>query len=410
MTRPSYGRYLSTLTLVLLSCACLLCAIVYIVDPYSLYGVARRENFNAIKPGLERYQSQIKHEHALRLQPRFIILGNSRAEIGFDPHTAAFSAMQGAGYNMGIPGTGMATAISQFKQLTQAGIKPGMVIVGLEFLDFLTPAVAPPAPAEAEAPRARAPGFWRFDTLFSLASVKDAVKTPLIQHDRAAFIMAPDGHNPAQELGAQAARDGYYKVFKHRAQKSTARFVKMSKTDFADGDFQSLHDFLLAMSATQADIKLVIYPYHAQMLTLFEEAGLWPLFEQWKQQVVQQVAAVKKENPSASISVTDFSGFGPYNCEPIPTQQQRHASTHWYWEAGHFKKALGDVVMQRVMTQKGGAPDDGQFGMQLTGATLAANRDRIAAERRACLAAQPEMFEFSKKLFEKSLEDARIRR
>lgn len=410
MTRPSYGRYLSTLTLVLLSCAGLLCTFVYIVDPYGLYGMVRRENFNAVKPGLERYQSQIKHEHALRLQPRFIILGNSRAEIGFDPHTAAFSAMQGAGYNMGIPGTRMATAISQFKQLTQAGIKPGTVIVGLEFIDFLAPAVAPPAPAEAEAPSGHAPGFWRFDTLFSLASVKDAVKTPLIQHDRAAFITAPDGHNPAQELGAQAARDGYYKVFKHRAQKSTARFVKMSKTDFADGDFQSLHDFLLAMSATQADIKLVVYPYHAQMLTLFEEAGLWPLFEQWKRQVVMEVDAVKKQNPSASISVTDFSGFGPYNCEPIPTQQQRHASTRWYWEAGHFKRALGDIVMQRIMTQKDGAPFDGQFGMPLTGATLAANRDRIAAERSTCLAEQPDMFAFSKKLFEKSLEDAPGRR
>ncbi|WP_139179095.1 hypothetical protein [Janthinobacterium sp. YR213] len=408
MTRPSYGRYLSILVLVLLSCACLICAFVYIVDPYNLYGAVRRDNFNAVKPGLQRYQSQIKHEHALRLQPRFIILGNSRAEIGFDPRAAAFGAMHGAGYNMGIPGTGMATAISQFAQLSQAGIKPGTVIVGLEFIDFLKPAIAPPA--RTEAPSGHVAGFWRFDTLFSLASVKDAVKTPLIQHDRAAFTMAPSGLNPALDYGAQVVRDGYYKVFKHRAQKSAARFVKMSTTDFADGDFQSLHDFLLAMAATQADVKLVIYPYHAQMLTLFEGAGLWPLFDEWKRQVVLEVAAVKKMNPSASITVTDFSGFGPYNCEPIPTQQQRHASTRWYWEAGHFKKALGDIVMQRIMTQKDSAPDDGQFGMPLTGATLAANRDRIAAERRACVAAQPEMFAFSKKLFEKFLEGAPIHR
>ncbi|PIF12699.1 hypothetical protein [Janthinobacterium sp. 13] len=404
MTRPSYRRYLSTLVLVLLSCACLVCAFVYIVDPYNLYGAVRRENFNAVKPGLSRYQSQIKHAHALRLQPSFIILGNSRAEMGFDPRAAAFGAMQGDGYNMGIPGTAMATAISQFAQLTQAGIKPGTVIVGIEFIDFLKPAVAPPVRTEASS--GHVPGFWRFDALFSLASVKDAVKTPFIQHDRAAFTIAPSGLNPALDYGAHAVRDGYYKVFKHRAQKSAARFVKMSKADFADGDFQAMHDFLVAMSATQADIKLVIYPYHAQMLTLFEGAGLWPLFEEWKQQVVLEVASVKKQYPSARISVTDFSGFGLYNCEPIPTQQQRHASTRWYWEAGHFKRALGDIVMQRVMTQKDGVPVDGQFGMLLTGATLAANRDRIAAERSACVAAQPEMFLFSQKLFARPLEDA----
>lgn len=404
MTRPSYRRYLSTLVLVLLSCACLVCAFVYIVDPYNLYGVVRRENFNAVKPGLSRYQSQIKHAHTLRLQPRFIILGNSRAEIGFDPRAAAFGPLHGAGYNMGIPGTGMATAISQFAQLSQAGIKPGTVIVGLEFIDFLKPAIA--QPGRTEAPSGHAHGFWRFDTLFSLASVKDALTTLRIQHDRQAITIAPDGFNPALEFGAHAVRDGYYKVFKHRAQKSAARFVKMSKTDFADGDFQAMHDFLVAMSATQADIKLVIYPYHAQMLTLFEGAGLWPLFDEWKRQVVLEVAAVKKHYPSARISVTDFSGFGSYNCEMIPAEKQRDGSTRWYWEAGHFKKALGDIVMLRVMTQKENAPVDGQFGTPLTVATLAANRDRIAAERSACAAAQPQMFLFSKKLFARPLEDA----
>jgi hypothetical protein len=407
MTRSPFSFYLLTLLLLMVSGAIAVCIFVLIVDPYGVYGIVRRDHFNAVKPGLTRYQGQIKQEHALRLRPRFIILGNSRAEIGFDPRASAFSS-HGDGYNLAIPGTGLATSASQFAQLQQAGVQPRTVIVGLEFIDFLNPATALPARAATAAAPAHGRAFWRFDTLFSLASIRDAAHTLRIQHDGEAATLSPDGFNPLLEYGAYVRHDGYHKLFRQRAQENAASFRRKSKSSLATEDFHSLRAFLLAMAATQADIKLVIYPYHAQLLAMFESAGLWPLFEQWKQQLVQEVAAVKKENPSAGIEVTDFSGFGPYNCEPIPTQQQRHASTRWYWEAGHFKKALGDLVMQRVMTLKDGAPDDGRFGMPLSIATLAANRARIAAERSACVAAQPEMFAFSKKLFEKSLEDGAI--
>ncbi|WP_426070255.1 hypothetical protein [Janthinobacterium sp. DSP2-3-3] len=410
MTRSPFRFYLLTLLLLLVSGAIIVCVFVLIVDPYGVYEIVRREHFNAVKPGLTRYQSQIKQEHALRLRPQFIILGNSRAEIGFDPRASAFAPLGGAGYNLAIPGTGLATSASQFAQLLQAGVKPHTVIVGMEFIDFLNPVAALPAPAATAAAPAQGRAFWRFDTLFSLASMRDAAHTLRIQHDGEAATLSPDGFNPLLEYGAYVRHDGYHKLFRQRAQESAASFKRKSKSGLATEDLLALRTFLLAMAATQADIKLVVYPYHAQILAMFESAGLWPLFEAWKQQVVLEVDAVKKQNPSASISVTDFSGFGPYNCEAIPTQQQRHASTRWYWEAGHFKKALGDIVMQRVMTQKDSASYANQFGMPLTSATLAANRDRIAAERSACMAAQPEMFEFSEKLFEKSLEDAPVRR
>lgn len=397
MTRSPFRIYLLTLLLLLLSGAVSVCAFVVIVDPYGLYGAVRREHFNAVKPGLTRYQSQIKQEHALRLRPQFIILGNSRAEIGFDPRAAAFSG-QGAGYNLAIPGTGLATSASQFAQLRQAGVQPRVVIMGVEFVDFLNSAVAQPVrPATVIAPPARGLPFWRFDTLFSLASVKDAVQTLRIQRDGEAPTLSADGFNPLREYGAHVRHDGYHKLFAQRALESAASFQRKSTRGLATGDFHSLRALLLAMAATQADIKLVIYPYHAQLLAMLEAAGLWPLFDEWKSRLVLEVAAVKEQHPAAQLSLTDFSGFGAYNCERIPAANDRGAATRWYWEAGHFKKALGDIVLRRVMSPM--APGDGQFGMPLDGATLAANRDRIAQERGSCAAAQPELFLFSRQLF-----------
>ncbi|STR27530.1 Uncharacterised protein [Janthinobacterium lividum] len=392
MTRSPYRFYLLTLLLLLVSGAIIVCAFVLIVDPYGVYGIVRRDHFNAVKPGLTRYQSQIKQEHALRLRPQFIILGNSRAEIGFDPRASALAA-QGAGYNLAIPGTGLATSASQFAQLRQAGVKPRTVIVGMEFTDFLNPAVAP---AVRQAPAAAAPAHgradWRFDALFSLASVKDAVHTLRIQHDGEAATMSADGFNPLLDYGAHARRDGYHKMFAQRARESAANLGRKSTRGLATEDFQLLRTFLLAMAATQADIKLVIYPYHAQMLAMFEDAGLWPLFEEWKAQLVQEIDAVRARYPDAHISLTDFSGYGAYNCEPIPAANERSKATRWYWEAGHFKKALGDIVLRRVMSPQETAPDDWQFGMPLDAARLEANRVRIAQERGSCVAAQPGLF------------------
>ncbi|MEF2265316.1 hypothetical protein V3C40_00870 [Janthinobacterium sp. LS2A] len=392
MTRSPFRFYLLTMLILLVSGAIIVCAFVFIVDPYGVYGIVRRDHFNAVKPGLTRYQSQIKQEHALRLRPQFIILGNSRAEIGFDPRASALSAL-GAGYNLAIPGTGLATSASQFAQLRQAGVKPRTVIVGMEFIDFLNPAVAP---AVRQAPAAAAPAHgradWRFDALFSLASVKDAVHTLRIQHDGEAATMSADGFNPLLDYGAHARRDGYHKMFAQRARESAANLGRKSTRGLATEDFQLLRTFLLAMAATQADIKLVIYPYHAQMLAMFEDAGLWPLFEEWKDQLVLAIGEVRARYPDAHISLTDFSGYGAYNCEPIPAANERSKATRWYWEAGHFKKALGDIVLRRVMSPQETAPDDGQFGMPLDAARLEENRARIAQERGSCVAAQPGLF------------------
>lgn len=392
MTASPFKSYLAVLALVLAGGAVLVGVFVFVVDPYGLYGVIRRDNFNAVKPGLSRYQNQIKQEHALRRQPRFIILGNSRAEIGFDPRASALSAL-GAGYNLAIPGTGLATSASQFAQLRQAGVRPRTVIVGMEFIDFLNPAVAPSArPAPAAAASAHGRAFWRFDALFSLASVKDAVHTLCIQHDDEAATLSADGFNPLLEYGAHARRDGYHKMFTQRAQESAANLRRKSTRGLATEDFQLLRTFLLAMAATGTDIKLVIYPYHAQMLAMFEAAGLWPLFEAWKAQLVQEIGAVTARYPDAHIFLTDFSGYGAYNCEPIPAADERGTATRWYWEAGHFKKALGDIVLQRVMSPQDNAPGDGQFGMPLDDASLEENRARIAQERNSCAAAQPALF------------------
>lgn len=397
-TNPSFKRFLTTLVLVLIAGAAAITAFVAIVDPYGVYGIVNRPNFNSIKPGLNRYQTEIKQERAIRLQPNLIILGNSRAEIGFDPHAAALEARPGNGYNLAIPGTGVSNSARQFADLVAAGVRPQTVILGIEFVDFLRATSAPPRPAATAAAPAHGTRFWRFDTLFSLASVKDAIGTLRIQHNAEAATIAPDGFNPLNEYRRYVRDDGYFKIFRQRAQESAVSFRSKSTRDLGLEDFTSLHTLLASAADTDAEVKLVIYPYHAQMLAMFEAAGLWPLFEEWKRRLVEEVAALEKTHPGARITLLDFSGFGTYNCEPIPGENEPGGSTNWYWEAGHFKKELGDIVLARVMSPAAG---DAAFGIKLDAASEQSNMARIAAERASCAAAQPELFVTAGKLFAK---------
>lgn len=382
--RP-YARFLRNILLVLLLSAGTTIAFVAVVDPYGIYGLVQLAGFNAVKPGLSRYQTEIKEEHALHRKPRLVILGNSRAEIGFDPQS--LSPKDGPGYNLAIAGTGVSTSARQLEHLALAGAKPQTVIMGVEFIDFLQSARPPPA-AAAPAPE-HGPHFWRFDALFSLTSLKDAMHTLRIQHVREASTITAEGFNPLKEYLMYAREDGYNKIFRQRAQESAAALRKKSTTSLAQGDFTSLQILLSTAVDMDADIKLIIYPYHAQMLALFEAAGLWPLFEDWKGRLVQEVAAARKAHPSAKIELVDFSGFGPYNCERIPGANERSVATLWYWEAGHFKKELGDLVLRRILSP-GSA--DAAFGILLDTATQKTNAERIAFERATCAASQPDLF------------------
>lgn len=400
--QPEFARFVRSCALVLGIGVAAVVGFVVLVDPYGLYGSKGTTRLNAVKPGLSRYQAEIKQVRAQRMHPDFVILGNSRAEIGFDPSASALKAAGGRGFNLAIPGVGIDTSLRQMAQLQAAGVTPKTVIVGVEFLDFLSNKAVSSAPAAAAPATPAAPSFWQFDVLFSLASVKDALRTLRIQHDDEAVTMAADGFNPLKEYRGYVRADGYYKIFQQRAEENSRSFHRKSTAALAPGDIRQLRAFLRTTSAGNADVRLVIYPYHAQILAMFETAGLWPLFEEWKRELVAAIAAETSRNPQVRITLLDFSGYGAYNCERIPGPNNVRAATQWYWEAGHFKKELGDIVLARVMAEPLPPAQAPSFGTSLDAGSLQANAARIAAERRACAAAQPGIFEAAQQLVAKA--------
>ncbi len=393
-----FVRFLSWSAAVVVIGASLSIALVVVVDPYRLYRLIDVPGFNHVKPVPARYQEEIKLAGARATRANAFILGNSRAEIGFNPDYAGFTAAGYSTYNLAIPGTRASTARRAIAYLRDTGQRPAMLVLGVEFLDFLkSPTMAGSANRVTTSVHAVDQLNWKFDTIFSLASASDAIETLRIQRHPETETMTPRGFNPLLEYNKYAREQGYYALFQQRAMENASTYIGKSSglampENGGSPDMEDLRKILETSSTDKTELHLVIYPYHAQILAMFEQTGLWSAFEQWKRLLAQEVAAIKKVNPDAHVTLWDFSGFSNFQCEIIPSRDDRTSATKWYWEAGHFKPALGDVVLSRLLGKPQESFAKGGMGFPLTPANLDENRQRIERERATCAAVYPQLF------------------
>lgn len=392
-----HASFLKKMAFLVISGVVLSILFVVIVDPYRIYSLVDRTGFNHVKPTPERYQEQIKLAGAKRLNANVFILGNSRAEIGFDTDDNRLATAGNISYNLAIPGKGIDTSRRQLEHMRGLNMPPKVIILGLDFLDFLTDKKAPFLTI-LETKKEKSVGSlkWQFDLIFSLQSVTDSVKTLRIQGKPNAETLTPSGFNPLLEYKKYAREQGYYALFQQRAEENAKNYLRKSQyviTPVSDGDIRwgELRTIMAAASEEKAELHMLIYPYHAQILLMFEEVGLMPAFEQWKMQLAQELERAQKKYPQARSHLWDFSGYSAIQCELIPAKNDKLTDTKWYWEAGHFKSVLGNRMLSK-MFDKTATETSNSFGYALNTSNISLNTQRLAAERKGCLSQYPDLF------------------
>jgi len=335
-----------------------------LVDPYGLFGAPDLEGFNRIKSRASQRSEMFKRHAQTRIHARAIILGNSRAEIGFDPDSAVWPAGARPVFNFGLPGSGIESSIALFAKTLESNT-PTLLLVGVEFLDFRA-ADGAASPAFAAGDR---DGFrWireRASSLLTLDALIDSIATVTSQHAAYPTSLTPAGFNPMRDYEGIARREGYHAMFAQRDQDNARAYVSGPKTiRTSDGrlarEFRAIEQLLALATQHRIAVRLVMYPYHAHSLVLFHEVGLWNAFEEWKREMV---ATVEREKGANDVELWDFATFSEYAQEAVPKPSDVRQAMHWYWEAGHFKKALGDAVLARIFGAPGADP---AFGTPLS--------------------------------------------
>jgi hypothetical protein len=362
MTSPtplSWASYLRWMLTTLAICVALVGAINVFVDPLGIFGSPRIPGINATKPYLDHHRDLTRWQAARRVCAGAGIFGNSRAEIGFDPRHPAFAAAGLSAFNYALPSAPASTIDRQLKWLASIGCTPKLAIVGVEFNDFLGTTKAVPLPPVDAPPQID--GKVLAETVFSLTGLQDSLKTLALQRARYGATLTELGFNPLDNYIAEVNNSGHYVLFRQRAEQNARAWRRMEPAiQPASGlsiDQQALEAVLAGLEATGSTTRLVIYPYHAEIRLIQARLGLAGLFDDWRRMIVAMAA----RHPG--VEVWDFSGIGPEVLEAIPAPGDRQTHLRNFWEAGHFKRELGDRVVARAMGEAGA---DSAFGLRLT--------------------------------------------
>jgi hypothetical protein len=385
------GRYLLTAGAVAGACLAVAAAINLAVDPYGFYRWIDAAGFNAVKPRAGQQAMRNKVYGVVANRPDIVVLGNSRAEIGFDPRSAAWP--RGAiVYNAGVPGTGMQNVAALFElAVAQGNLKAALI--GLDFADFLSTADdavahrSPPAPSRATALDLAARTHDAVIGVLSSDALADSLLTLASQRDPYAATITAHGLNPMRDYAAIAATEGYRALFAQRNIENARSYLRgslhLEPSSPPSASWAALASMKTLCVARAIRCVFATYPYHADILELIDAVGLWPSFERWK----RDVAALLVGGGSGEaewVKLWDFSGYDAWTTEAVPVSKTGSAAMHWYWEAGHFKAALGERIVRRVFDG-----DSAPFGTQLDARTIDTDLATIRAARDRYRAAQP---------------------
>jgi hypothetical protein len=384
-------RYLALLAGSLLGLAALTAAATILIDPYYLFGTPRIAGFNWYKPAA--YNRGVAAKVALleRMHPRTLLVGNSRIEVGFDPQSLAWPAAMRPVFDGGLGGSVLGISA---KVIEDAAADPTLhyVMVGVDFLDFMSvdAHAPPPGPVDAgpDADRMRVlpdlspnPVAWRariedrLGATLTLGAVTDSFNTLLDQWHAYPATLTPQGFNPLEEYKIYVKLHGFRDLFDQKQVQYSAWFARYPHPDFAHpyrtDSFRALREIIQVAQRRNLDLTLIIYPYHAWVLDLLLRDGLWTSFENWKRALVEVVATL---DPAHRVRIVDFSGFNTYSTEHVPAAGDTKTIVQYYWEPGHFRPSLGNAMIRRLYDG-----DAGSFGQTLTPATV----DQVIRSMRA---------------------------
>ena len=325
--------------------------------------------FNRIKSQASERAPLFKRMGVKRIRPASLVLGNSRAEIGFDPESPAWPESARPVFNLALPGAGIAAVADELAEALRSA-SPRLVVVGLDFLDFR---VDPSSDESFTAQPADSDPFRglrdRATALLTLNALADSLATIRAQHQPYATSLTDTGFNPKRDYIGVSRREGYYAMFRQRDQENARAYVRGPKSVFQAGKrpapaFDAVDNIIALARARGVALRLVLYPYHVHTLMLFQLTGLWPAYEDWKRELVERVDGARG---TMDVELWDFTGFSPYTVEQVPRPGDTRTELQWYWEAGHFKKSLGDLLLANMFDKRN---NQEQWGRQLTGRNL----------------------------------------
>lgn len=384
MKEPVFRRFLIRFSWLLAILLMATMGFSHVIDPYGLAGIGPIDGLNQLKPASYTHPDQEKLSRRARSNPKTILLGNSRIDGGLDPQSSLWPESWQPVFNLGLPGAGISRQARAL--FAQSHDRIETIIIGLDYLDFRTDCRPSIQQSRETAARLEAPLFIK--THLSLTALTDSFLTVAQQANPDVRHMTDQGFNPWNDIRPFYRSEGQATVVRQRNQENIANYLSRPRT-VSCADKEDDWAKLAAMLDRLQDQQVILFfhPYHADLLVSAHLTGLWPALEQSKRQATELAEA------RPHVQLWDFAAFHRFAREAVPAPSDRQARMIYYYEGGHYRPALGDLIIARIL-----GTDGSTFGVELTSDTieerLAAVRDGLADYQRA----QPQAYDRVKAL------------
>ena len=327
----------------------------WLIDPFEIYWTGKYEPYRKV---FMKKEWIFKAMNVRKIAPRSVILGSSRSMIGLDAEHPGGNSSVYPRYNLGVPASDFHEMLSYLKHANELNpIK--QAIVGIDFFSSNI--------------------FYKANTEFNDSFLLEDGDSKLISHFREAMIslFTLTSFNMSKKKMRSAGKENSF------LNGSATEFYKYTQKDppgksffgnqemylkyfllpspryqfcFYDKDgvnpqMQVFSKILNFAKRNKIDLRIFIHPIHASLQEIIKYAGLWTEFEDWKKQLTQ-ITSKQTLDHNQKIQLWDFSGYNKFTTEKKTPLEALEPTMKWYWEAVHYRKELGDRVLDRIYNYK----------------------------------------------------------
>lgn len=365
------------------------------IDPYSIWW--RYESGAALCSKLTF--NRLSKPHWIRsVRPRTVLLGTSRAMLGFDPASFDGISVPRPVFNAAVT----AASVHEMALSGEDALSLGTVetmIIGLDFFQF---AAGKQTRAGFDPARLATPGdlFPRWtplaaDIVPTLLSF-DATRKSLGALEES-MLDGREGAGPCDDLPSNTyTLDARGFTLDTSLAHAIARGVRMKSLfvgELSRHYYSVYNHFILIKilrepergglagllrSAADHGVKVVMFisPSHTTMWELLASRDLWESWELWKKDLSLLTEEVRQAR-DLDLTLWDFSGFNRVSTESIPPETGRQEMSN-YWEASHFKPSVGHMILEIAVGRT--KASDG-FGVEVTPENIDRHLARIRQDR-----------------------------
>jgi len=402
----AFSPYLKTVFISFLSVMFFVAAVNYMVNPYGVFASKLHESMNLSRTEVVTHEKITKTMRTAMLRPDAIILGSSRAEIALDPGDMLHN-INSVSYNLALA-RASAYMINRYFQHAEAIHPLKAVVIGLDFFsfndalplekDFHEEFLAVSASGESNMQ-------WLpkivFSALFSWDAISDAFKT--LQQQRSQDDQDIDPKNGVRIILPK---------LHHRYRLGTHRSFIRNETEYIENSYflGSQHQYIFSSSLEylkqivercrqqRIELKLFISPVHARQLEVIRALGLWPVFEQWKRELVRILDEDAKEHSHKPFPLWDYSGYNSVTTETVPESGQMQ----FYYDSAHYTLLTGKMIMERIFSVTPSRDSHADFGRLLSADNIKEVLHAIRKERENYIKNHHEAVQEIKSLVKKS--------